>query len=239
MAFEMSEHCGHRLYQIEYRRQHVLAGLGIPNNTIPCPNGACINLAQPPHPCPRCAACQALTIDAVEARLRDVSGPIVKQPAQQAPTVQSLETRLRAINGPSHSQPAARIPTWQEAQAEIYLREERAFALLDDEYDRITADLALREEQSRRIQEAEESSRRLLAGTDDQSTQPNDVNITTHTAELGSLVQGAGRPIIDRHARTHRYRDEARGRRRFPSSLSQVVIAEEEEDVANERNGSN
>ncbi|KAI4135485.1 MAG: hypothetical protein LQ347_000627 [Umbilicaria vellea] len=239
MAFEMSEHCGHRLYQIEYMRQHVLAGLGVPNNTIPCPNGACIHLGQPLHPCPRCVAGQTITIEAVEARLRDASGPSVDQPAQQAPTVQSLEARLRASSGPSHSQLAPRVPTWQEAQAENYLREERAFAVLDDEYDRIMADLRLREEQSRKIQEAEESSRRVVAGFDGKHSISNGFSGTTQTTELVPFVQGAGRSIIARHSRTHRYRDETRERRHPPSNLSQMVIAEEEEDVANGSNGDN
>lgn len=119
------------------------------------------------------------------------------------------------------------------------MREERAFAVLDDEDDGVMADLRLREEQSRRIQEAEESSRPLLAGTDSQLNQPNDSSITTQTAEIVPFVQGAGRSIIDRHSRTHRYRDEARERRHFPSTLSQVVIAEEEEDVAEGNNGDN
>ena len=261
---------------MEYWRQHVIAGLGVPDlDTMKCVDEAFVNLGPTPYPCPRCAAEQPTTVDAAEARLRDVSGPSVSQPARQAVTLQSVEARLRTVSGPSGNQPiqqdltrqsvearlrsgnqrvqqdstlqsvearlrtvsglsnsqvAPQAPTWQEAQAEIYLREERAYALLDDEYERIMADLRLREEQARRIQEAEDQSRTLSAGTSTQANQPNESSFNQQTGEVGSLIQGAGRDIPDRRSRTQRYRDEARERRNRPSGLSQVVIAEEEEE---------
>lgn len=263
-AFGLSETCDHGLQQIEYVRQHVLAGLGVPQNTIDCPIRACINLGQPPRPCRTCVAAQTITVDVVEARLRHVSAPSIGQPVQQASTTQSVETRLHTVNEPnisqsvqhapttqpvearlhtvsepSNGQAAPRTPTRQEAQAEIYLRQERAFALLDDEYDRIMADLRLREEQARRIQEAEESSRRLPAGISNQLHQLNGLTLNLRTAEIGPVIHGAGRVVVDRRSRAQRYRDEARERRNHPSGLSQMVIAdeEEEEEVADVRNG--
>lgn len=257
--------CGHGLLQIEYMRQHLIAGLGIPRvDTSCCVNRVIVNLGQPPFAFPYCVPQQTITVDAVEARLRAVSGANVHQPARQAPSSPSVEARLRAMSGPSSSlpvsqdpsgqsaearlppvsepsnnQPAPQPPTWQEAQAEIYLREERAFALLDDEYGRIMADLCLREEQERRIQEAEEASKRLKSEAPSQPNQPGGFSLNARTAERGSSVHSAGRWITSRRSRSQRYRDEIRARRNRPSGLSQVIMAEKENEVMSGRNEDN
>ena len=220
---------------MEYMRQHITAGLGIPHlDRINCTGGALIDLGPPPYHCPRCVAAQPITVDTVEARLRNVSGSSASQPAQQALTWQSMEARLRTVSGPTNIQPAPQAPTLQEAQAEIYLREERAFAVLDDEYDRIMADLRLKEEQAQRIQAAEEQSRRRLARILAQQNQLNGLSFTPQIAAYGSFTQGAGRWLPDRRPLPLRYRDEARERRHRPSTLSQVVIPEEEDESSDE-----
>lgn len=227
--------CEQGLLRIEYMRQHITAGLGIPHlDRINCAGAALINLGPPSYHCPRCVAAQPITVDAVEARLRDVSGSSASQPAQQALTWQSVEARLRTVSGPTNIQPTPQAPTWQEAQAEIYLREERAFALLDDEYDRIMADLHLKEMQAQRIQEAEEQSSPRLARILAQQNQLNGLSFTPQIAEHGSFIQGAGRWIPDRRPISQRYRDEVRERRHRPSTLSQVVIPEEEDESSDE-----
>ena len=207
--------CEQGLYRIEYLRQQLKAGGELPGtDELECSNWAVHTIGDPQHPCPQCIAGEAVTLELVEARLRSVSGP--------------------RGNGPEQGG-----RTQEQAQAEAYLREERAFALLDDEYERISGNLRIMEEQGRRIQDAEETTRDLPPGTPNHPSQLDTFSFNPQTAEHGSFIPGAGRWLPDRRSMSQRYRDGQlqQQRRNRPSGLSQVITADDVGSLADLRNG--